>query len=329
MLDLQRTVGNATVARLAGTSPRRLGYEPGEKAASAKSPGKVERTSEGIVLFGFPVNKQFTKPEHRARLRQIVTDFDLANPNTVTPIRKIIGFTDDIRRSGGNVALREDRAEAVRSVLSSTGGEESVLGDDVGAPAGQFIATNDTREGRERNRAVIITFDTKMPEPPEAGSVPVFKPHTKWAIAEIGSFQPPVKQGISVNITLLRVREDVVDGQRFVLAFAGGGPGLGLDVLGPLKNVTKLGQFIIKAIASTSIDMDAITGEEQPFTTRDPATKADFAGPGLILHTEITLVEVERVGLPMHTTPEAIDLGGGQVAAGIGAGAETGLFLPL
>jgi outer membrane protein OmpA-like peptidoglycan-associated protein len=330
ILDLQRTVGNsAVVARLLGAAQPRATYKQNEKKNSLKTPGGITETAEGLLFFGFPVNSQRLKPEHKEKLHHIVKAFDLANPATLTPIRKVIGFTDDVRRSGGNVPLREDRADTVQLFMLFAGGDINVLGESVGAPSTQFVATNETPAGREQNRSALIIFDATIPEPPPVRPAPAAKPHTKWTIAEIGSVQPPVKDGISVNISLFRIREDIVGGQRFVLAFGGGGPGLGVDTTDFIKNVSKLGQFILKSVTSLSIDADAITGDEQPFTTRDPVSKADFAGPGLVLHADAGPAGAELIGLPMHTTPEAIDMSGPQVSAGIGAGAEAGLFIPL
>jgi outer membrane protein OmpA-like peptidoglycan-associated protein len=343
MVRLQRAAGNRSGLQLLHrrVTKRRVGepgvgastgYEAGEKAASQISPGRVEDTKDGTLLFDFAVNSNGIKQEHEAKLRQMFKDLRWDSKESLFPIKEIIGFTDAVHRQGGNVALREDRADTVQAFLQIIGTIKANQGVVRAAPEDRFVATNETRDGRARNRSVLIVTDAFLPpEPPPPTPKPETKAHTKWQIGEVASIQPPIKEGISVNVLLVRVREDVAGGRKFALAFAGVGPGLGID-LGDLKKIQKLrkiAKIILKTIASLGIDADAITGDEHPFTTREPATKSDFFGQGLVAHVDVGPGEIEQVGLPMHTTPEAIDLGGLQVGLSLGAGVETGVWIPL
>lgn len=340
VLALQRAVGNrATAQLLRSTITKRPvgkrgvgasgGYELGEKEESRTSAGGVEETKDGTLLFNFAVNDNVIKPEHETHLRKLVKDLRWDSKDSLFPIKEIIGFTDAVYRKGGNTELRADRADSVQAFLEMVGTIRANSGIFTAAPPERFVATNETREGRARNRAVVITTDAFLPpEPPPPKPTPEVKPHTKWLIGEVGSVQPPIKEGVSVNVILVRVREDTLGGRRFGVAFVGGGPGVGID-LGDLKKISKIVRVILKAISSAAIDFDAITGEEHPFVTRKPASKQDFLGNGLVLHVDLGPFEIQRVALPMHTTPEDIDLGGPQVAISLGAGAETGLWIPL
>src|SRR5438046_10380169 len=80
LVELQRAAGNRATRRLlrAQITKRRVGergigsaggYEPGEQQASQSSPGGVEETKDGTLLFNFAVNSNGIKPEHDARMR--------------------------------------------------------------------------------------------------------------------------------------------------------------------------------------------------------------------------------------------------------------------
>lgn len=280
-------------------------YEPGEREFSASSPGKFEKTPDGIVLFGFPINKQFLKPEHRAFLKQLVSDFDLANTATVTPLIEIVGFTDSVRRKEGNAELREDRADSVFLFLASRGGDPKVLGTERGAPLDQSLASNDTREGRERNRAVRIKADAILPDPPEPKPLPIPDPpgtSRSWSLEAVNQLSPPLEPGIAITIGTFKLR-DVTHGSKvFNLLFVAAGPGLSIDF--PAS----------KAIPS-----------QTPFKTRSAARPDDFSGGGAIAAVNVGPgTPVAQAALPPHTDPEAIDISGWNVGFSVGVSLVAG-----
>jgi outer membrane protein OmpA-like peptidoglycan-associated protein len=197
VLALQRSAGNRAVARLLGRSetrhPRVLlrqtaaeranrtagrpgvgalaGYDPGEREASRTSPGGVESTEDGFLLFNFAVNGDVIKAEHEAALRKFVRDSKLDSKESLFPIKEIIGFGDAVHRQGGNAELREDRAESVQSFLSQIGTIDANLGVARAAASDRFITTNETAVGRARNRAVLITTEAFLPPEPKQGLV--------------------------------------------------------------------------------------------------------------------------------------------------------------
>ncbi|GIG60073.1 hypothetical protein Lfu02_44450 [Longispora fulva] len=283
-------------------APATVGYEPGEKAASLRSPGHVERVPDGILLYGFPVNKQFIKPEHRAALRAMVGDFGLADPATVTPLKLVVGFSDDVRRTGGNVALREDRADAVSSMLGAFGAVPEVLGRDVGAPSGQFLADNTSRAGRERNRAVLLTFDARFPEPPDRPTPPPTPAATKkWTIRTALSAATP-KPGIGVSGTLF-VLKDVARGERKLLLFAA--VGLGVSA----------GLPVSFGLSDTEFETPTRVGFK------------DFDGPGAISQVDAGPGSaVCRLFLPADTIPKPVDASGVNLQLSVGASEMVGEF---
>ena len=68
---------------------------------------------------------------------------------------KIQGHTDNVGNEAANLALSARRAEAVKAYLVSKGIDENILTAE-GYGSSQPIASNDTREGREKNRRVVF-----------------------------------------------------------------------------------------------------------------------------------------------------------------------------
>lgn len=147
------------------------GYEPGEKEESRTSPGGVEETKDGTLLFNFAENSNAIKPEHEARLRKFVRDARLDSKESLFPIKEIVGFGDAVNRQGGNTELREDRALTIQAFLSIIGTIDANIGIARPAAPDRFIDTNETRAGRSHNRAVLITTDAFLPPDPVIGPV--------------------------------------------------------------------------------------------------------------------------------------------------------------
>jgi outer membrane protein OmpA-like peptidoglycan-associated protein len=341
---LQRSAGNRATGRLLRqvAAPRitrrdvgepgvaaSAGYQPGEREASRISPGGVGELPEGTLLFDFAINDPVIKSEHEAKLRQMFAALHWDRPDSLFPIKEIIGFTDAVRRrQGSNTELRSDRADSVQAFVEMLGAHPSNLGAIAAAPPERFLATNETIEGRARNRSVVIATDAFLPPDPPPPPVKEDKAHMQWFIGEVGSIQPPLEPGVSVNVVLARIREKPPGTAKFAYAFVGGGPGAGVD-LGDIKKLRKVIRVILTAISSLAIDFDALTGEEHGFETLRAVSKSDFFGLGLVIHAEAGPGEVQKVGLPMDTDPPAIDLGGAQIAIGASAGTEAGPWIPL
>jgi outer membrane protein OmpA-like peptidoglycan-associated protein len=147
------------------------GYEPGEKEESRTSPGGVEETKDGTLLFNFAVNSNAIKPEHEVRLRKFVREARLDSKESLFPIKEVVGFGDAVNRQGGNTELREDRALTIQGFLSMIGTIDANIGTARPAAPDRFIDTNETRAGRSHNRAVLITTDAFLPPDPVIGPV--------------------------------------------------------------------------------------------------------------------------------------------------------------
>ena len=116
---------------------------------------EVERVGEGIKLtlgenaVRFATNKATLTPAAKTNLNKLVPVFkDYGDTNIV-----IYGYTDSTGRVEYNQTLSEKRANSVRSYLASKGVNNSRF-ETKGLGVKDPIATNDTAEGRSKNRRV-------------------------------------------------------------------------------------------------------------------------------------------------------------------------------
>jgi len=131
---------------------------------------EVERVGEGIKLtlnenaVRFDTSKSTLTASARANLDKLVTVFE-QYPDTDI---KLYGYTDSTGRAESNLTLSEQRANSVRTYLTGKGIKSSrftVQGMGIADP----IASNDTAEGRGKNRRVevAITANEKMKQDAE------------------------------------------------------------------------------------------------------------------------------------------------------------------
>ncbi|MGW4873134.1 OmpA family protein [Streptomyces chartreusis] len=90
----------------------------------------------------------------KSRIEAVADEIGQQKPPKV----RVSGFTDDLGTHEHGVVLSEQRADAVRRVLSREL-KDPDIGFDVRGYAEQYpIADNSTEDGRKRNRRVEITF---------------------------------------------------------------------------------------------------------------------------------------------------------------------------
>jgi outer membrane protein OmpA-like peptidoglycan-associated protein len=126
---------------------------------------EVERAGEGIRLVlgenavRFDTNKSSLTPTAKTNLDKLVSVFEHYPDTNI----RIYGFTDSTGSAEYNLKLSEQRAASVRFYLSNKGLVESRFVT-TGLGIADPIATNDTPEGRGKNRRVefAITANEKM-----------------------------------------------------------------------------------------------------------------------------------------------------------------------
>ncbi|MBN8566777.1 MAG: OmpA family protein [Flavobacteriales bacterium] len=126
---------------------------------------EVNRVEEGIVLVlgensvNFETSKSVLTPTAKTNLEKLVPVFQSYADTDIV----IYGYTDSTGRLEFNQKLSEDRAASVRAYLVSKGLNAARF-KTKGMGPNDPIATNDTQEGRSKNRRVefTITANEKM-----------------------------------------------------------------------------------------------------------------------------------------------------------------------
>ena len=126
--------------------------------ARATAAGKL---AEGKFLYSevlsddsmkFPVDQATLSPEAMARLDAFVERLKSENRNVYVEVQ---GHTDATGPKDYNYELGEERAEAVRRYLNQKGVALNRIGTISYGPD-QPVAPNETREGRQQNRRVVL-----------------------------------------------------------------------------------------------------------------------------------------------------------------------------
>jgi peptidoglycan-associated lipoprotein len=100
----------------------------------------------------FPVNGSTLSEEARSRLTEFANKLKSDNRNVYLEIQ---GYTDSTGAPAANVALGQQRAEAVRLFLNEQGVALNRMAT-ISYGQDNPIASNDTRDGRAQNRRVVM-----------------------------------------------------------------------------------------------------------------------------------------------------------------------------
>ncbi len=129
--------------------------EPMPAPAPAPAPMKVEKlTLQSDAYFDF--DKAKLKPAAKTRLDELWGRVKGAVINAV----KIVGHTDSIGTEAYNQKLSERRAESVKSYLVDKGVSADLI-EAKGMGESQPMASNQTKEGRAKNRRVEVEIDAQ------------------------------------------------------------------------------------------------------------------------------------------------------------------------
>lgn len=126
----------------------------------------IKVTFDGGILFN--TGKYNLSSQAQADLTKFAVNL-INNPNTNV---QIFGYTDNTGSMQINTTLSNQRANAVRNYLIQCGVDASRLSA-KGIPMADYIASNDTPEGRALNRRVeiYITADRTMIQQAENGTL--------------------------------------------------------------------------------------------------------------------------------------------------------------
>ena len=137
-----------------------------EETTDANGLKAIKVTFDGGILF--PTGKYTLNEQAKADLTRFAASLK-DNPNTNV---QIYGFTDDTGSFAVNQRLSGERADAVLSYLANSGVSPTRL-TAQGIPMADYVASNDTAEGRAQNRRVeiYISADKEMIQQAEAGTL--------------------------------------------------------------------------------------------------------------------------------------------------------------
>ena len=130
-------------------APPPVAPKPGAKPAAKPAPVAETVTLAADVLFDF--DKSVLKPEGKAKLDDLAGKVKAINLEVVIAI----GHTDSIGSDAYNQKLSVRRAESVKAYLVSKGVEPNRIYTE-GKGEKQPVASNKTKEGRQKNRRVEI-----------------------------------------------------------------------------------------------------------------------------------------------------------------------------
>ena len=137
-----------------------------EETTDANGLKAIKVTFDGGILF--PTGKYTLNEQATADLTRFAASLK-DNPNTNV---QIYGFTDNTGSFAVNQRLSGERADAVLSYLANSGVSPTRL-TAQGIPMADYVASNDTAEGRAQNRRVeiYISADKEMIQQAEAGTL--------------------------------------------------------------------------------------------------------------------------------------------------------------
>ncbi|GAA1864742.1 hypothetical protein GCM10009736_35060 [Actinomadura bangladeshensis] len=133
-------------------------------------------------------------------LRQVAEQIDASAGGTVT----IDGYADSTGTDAINQPLSERRAKAVADRLKSLVARQGVSYRPAGHGSKDPVATNDTEEGRRKNRRVTVTFARPRPQAqaPASGGGRPYRRGTSTALGS-GVFQSAGARGLKVEVNSL------------------------------------------------------------------------------------------------------------------------------
>ena len=129
--------------------------EPVPEPAPAPAPPPVMEKVSIMLNVEFDTNKTVVKEKYRDDIKR-VADFMKTYPETNAVIE---GHTDNVGTAEYNDRLSEARAKSVRQYLIDNFGIDASRITTAGYGFNKPIASNDTKEGRQKNRSVEAVLE--------------------------------------------------------------------------------------------------------------------------------------------------------------------------
>ncbi|MGO9138554.1 MAG: OmpA family protein, partial [Syntrophales bacterium] len=123
-----------------------------ETGVRREAPASKEMSMQ--LLVEFDTSKAVVKPKYNNEIKK-VADFMKEYPDTTAVIE---GYTDNVGKEAANVKLSQRRADSIKAYLVKKFGINSSRIKTIGYGPNKPIASNETKEGRQKNRRVQAVF---------------------------------------------------------------------------------------------------------------------------------------------------------------------------
>ncbi|MFW5419764.1 OmpA family protein [Nocardiopsis sp. CNT-189] len=124
-----------------------------EETSREESGSETKIMLSSDVLFKLNESKLTSKANDA--LKDVAEEIDASSATTIS----IDGYTDNSGDDSINEPLSEDRAKSVEEKLKDLVTREGVTFDVAGHGSSDPVATNDSEEGRKKNRRVTVSFE--------------------------------------------------------------------------------------------------------------------------------------------------------------------------
>lgn len=186
-------------ARLQLEQPRVVGVrtltEGTEQTVDDDPNDRSVRLSADVL---FAIDKADLTPRAERLLQQVAKQIEASKGKTV----QVDGHADKTGNDAINEPLSERRAKAVADRLRSLVTRKDVSYKAEGHGSREPVATNETEEGRRKNRRVSVTFARPpAPAPPPVNGEP-YKRGSSTVLGS-GTFQAAAAQGLKVEVNSL------------------------------------------------------------------------------------------------------------------------------
>ena len=128
------------------------------KEASVRREAPASKEVSIELLVEFDTGKAIVKPKYNSEIKK-VADVMKEYPDTTVVIE---GYTDNVGKEAANVRLSQRRADSIKVYLVKKFGIDSSRLKAIGYGPNRPIASNATKEGRQKNRRVKAVFSNTM-----------------------------------------------------------------------------------------------------------------------------------------------------------------------
>lgn len=144
------------ISRVGPNCPKPIQQIPIQIAPVAPAIERPKKNELVELTVMFDTGKALIKPQYYPDIKQ-VADYLINHPNMRVSLE---GHTDNKASQDYNLALSQQRVDAVKNVLINQFNIDSTRIQAIGYGASQPIDTNTTETGRQKNRRVVAVFKT-------------------------------------------------------------------------------------------------------------------------------------------------------------------------